>query len=44
MIERAGFRLGIEVLEALGHAGQAEFVEQIKRWVKQHLWMSFQWK
>jgi len=34
MIERAGFGLGIEVLEALGHAGQAEFVEQIKRWVK----------
>jgi hypothetical protein len=33
MIERAGFGLGIEVLEALGHAGQVEFVEQIKRWV-----------
>ncbi len=29
MVERASFGLGIEALEAFGHAGQAEFVEKI---------------
>ena len=41
MVERAGFGLGLEALEAFGHAGQTEFVKKIKRRMKQHIWMSF---
>jgi hypothetical protein len=45
MIERAGFGLSVETLEAPGHAGEAEFVEKIERWMKQHIAMSLvQWK
>mgnify|MGYP007001784879 CR=1 FL=1 len=44
MIEGAGFRLGGEILEALGHAVQAEFAQYVEGWMGQHDLVSPQWK
>ena len=42
--ESAGFRLGFEVLKALGHAVQAEFTELVEGGMGQHDLVSLQWK
>jgi hypothetical protein len=44
MFEAARFGLGIEVLEAFGHAVETEILQQVKRGVGQHAGFSFQWK
>ena len=44
MFEAARFGLGIEILEALGHAVQAEVVQQVEGGMGRAWWISFQWK
>ena len=44
MIEGAGFRLGGEILKALGHAVQSEVAQYVEGWMGQHDLVSLQWK
>lgn len=43
VVEGAGLRVGVERLEARGHAAQAEFVQEIERGVGEHRRLR-QWK
>ena len=44
MSQLPGLGLGVEVLHGLGHAVQAEFVQQVEGGVSEHVWDLLQWK